>query len=126
MRAGQKGTSHNQCELLFHRDAQSVSARQSLRDQGCVPVRVASLDMDSYVPVREGPGRLPSALAKLRISNVPAEFMVPGATRVLPESAGYAVSDGTNDVYIRANFSGEQKPELALRFPYIFRLGFRV
>lgn len=125
-RAGQEGSSASQYDVLFRRDADSVQARQNLRDQGYYAAQAP--DALVVIPVRDGPGRLPSSLTKIVISNLPADFMTPGVTKSLLESAGYETGgvgergDGP-DVAIRAEFGGEQKPEISARFPTITKLG---
>ena len=126
VRAGQEGTSASQYDVLFRRDGESVQARQSLRDHGYHTVQTQHMLV--VIPVRDGPGRLPSSLTKIVISNLPADFMTRGVTRCLLESAGYDIGEGGEGgsgtgVAIRAEFGGEQKPEIAARFPAITKLG---
>ena len=54
-------------------------------------------------------------LIKLVISNLPAEFMIPGVAQNLLNSAGYEVASnpGTGTATVRAEYGGEQRPELS-------------
>lgn len=126
VRSGQEGGQNSQHDFLFGRDTDSSVQRQTLRDQGGVYTPSASHgDQGVWLPLRDGPGRMPTSLTKVVISNLPAEFMIPGVTKSLLESAGYTVTDdpGTANVAIRAEHGGEQKPEVSARFPHICRLG---
>lgn len=124
VRDGRTGTSSSQYDFLFRRPLESIHARQTLRDQGYCNLALSD-DTIVVVPVRDGPGRLPTTLTRIVVSNLPGDFMAPGVIPSLLESAGYTIGDeqGATTVAVRAEFGGEHKPELAVRFPQVSRLG---
>lgn len=124
VKSGQEGTSRSQWDFLFTREAQSAQIRQGLVDTGYCTLHLASAREDVTVAVRDGPGRLPSSLTKIVVSNLPADFMTRGVVSSLLESAGYSTDSSVADsVVIRAEHGGEQRGELAAFAPDVIRLG---
>ena len=124
VKPGQEGTSRSQWDFLFTREAHSAQIRQGLVDTGYCTLHLASVHEDVTVAVRDGPGRLPSSLTKIVVSNLPADFMTRGVVSSLLESAGYSTDPSIADsVVIRAEHGGEQRGELAAFAPDVMRLG---
>ena len=78
--------------------------------------------------LREGAGRelevelghLPNVFVRVVVSNLPEDFIVPGAVAGLLESAGYAAG-GDEGVVVRGEHGGKQRAEIAAFAPGIAR-----
>lgn len=86
--AGQEGSAQSQWDFLFHSQGASAQQRQSLVDAGHIRIPLPSVGEELFVPVRDGPGRLPSSLTKIVVSNLAPDFMTQGVICSLLESAG--------------------------------------
>ena len=102
-------------QLHFLEDAQSKAVRQTAADDG-----LASVDVNGrsfLIPIRTRPGRMPTSCCKIKVTNLPADFLRAGATRALLTSAGYF----PEQVTIKEEFAGEHPLHFAVRFPAIRR-----
>ena len=111
-----------QVDYAFFPTAEGTEARQQLRDLGGATLTVPISQQLVFLPCLDGPGRLPSSLVRIVVSGLPFDFMIPGAIRVLLESAGYTTG-GSEGVIIRAEHGGEQKAEIAAFAPNLMKLG---
>ena len=121
-RQNQEATPLSQWDMMFHMADAATAARQGLRDEGGVQIALSGLSAPVWVVLREGPGRLPSVFVRVVVSNLPGDFMVPGAVACLLESAGYALG-GDDGVVVRAEHGGEQRAAIAAFAPGVARLG---
>lgn len=121
VRTGQDGTPTSQWDFLFDTTDAAVATRQGLRDAGGVNLTVPGRPTPVWLSVRDGPGRLPSSLVRIVVSNLPADFMVPGVIRSLLASAGYPFDE--HGVIVRAEHGGEHKAEIAAIAPNVMRMG---
>ena len=121
-RQNQEATPLSQWDMMFHMADAATAARQGLRDEGGVQIALTGLSAPVWVVLREGPGRLPSVFVRVVVSNLPGDFMVPGAVACLLESAGYALG-GDDGVVVRAEHGGEQRAAIAAFAPGVARLG---
>ena len=122
VRAGGEGSHSSQMEYLFHSTAAATEARQQLRDSGGATLILPTAQQPIFVPCLDGPGRLPSTLVRVVVSGLPADFMIPGAIRVLLECAGY-VTGGAEGVIVRAEHGGEHRADISAFAPDVMKLG---
>ena len=107
---------------MFQPSAESVRVRQDLRDTGHVLLEPPGHEGPIHLPCKEGPGRPLSTFVRIVVSNLPAEFMMPGVIRSLLNSAGYEPGS-TERVFIRAEHGGELMADMAAFAPGVMRLG---
>ena len=121
VRAGGEGSHSSQMEYLFHSTAAATEARQQLRDTGGTTLTLPTAQQPIFVPCLDGPGRLPSTLVRVVVSGLPADFMIPGAIRVLLECAGY-VTGGAEGVIVRAEHGGEHRADMSAFAPDVMKI----
>ena len=78
VRTGQEGTAQCQWKFLFHSAPDSVAARQRIRDTGVFHTQLRAAEHAVSLPIIDGPGRLPSSLIRVVVSNLPPDFMTAG------------------------------------------------
>ena len=122
VRAGGEGSASSQLDFHFHSTPGATEARQQIRDSGGTTLTLPDIQQPVFIPCLDGPGRLPSTLVRIIISGLPPDFMIPGAIRVLLESAGY-ITGGAEGVIVRAEHGGEQRADIAAFAPEVMKLG---
>ena len=107
-------TRQAECVLHFKVDAEAVSKRQGLADEGCI--RLATSQGDLAVLVRTVPARIPSDHVQIHMHGLPVEFSRQGAIAAVLKCAGY-----DNTVVVKHEFGGELPAALAAGHPEVVR-----